>query len=215
MSQGLSEITFLSLLSSLRYRRVSALYAYQLRCSRPDLQKINDWNNIRDENCPRGPLAGRKALHTSFNSGIDEVFLDGARWILLSGNEREHSVHSPQDLRQLFRVFVICLNPYYTLGGRASRSILCRRLSCNDPAIKICADNMRTFLDRSKISCFLAATRTSMTSCATSAEPLVTLRIRYPRNLLPEPPAMAILTIFSKQTPYVLRWLPKIPRQRE
>jgi hypothetical protein len=182
MSQRPSQLTFLSLFSSLRYRRVSALKAYQLRCSRPDLQEVSDGNNIRDEDCPRGPFAGRKALHTSLNCGIDEVFLDAARWILLSGNEREHSVHSLQDLRQLLRVFVVCLNPYYTLGGRASRSILCRPVSCNDPATNICADNMQTFLDRSKISCFLAATRTSMISCATSAEPLVTLQIRHPQS---------------------------------
>jgi hypothetical protein len=50
-------------------------------------------NNIRDEDYQRRPLAGRKALHPSLNGGINEVFLDGARWIFLSGNEREHSVH--------------------------------------------------------------------------------------------------------------------------
>ena len=182
MSQRPSQLTFLSLFSSLRYRRVSALYAYQLRCFRPDLQEVRDGRNIRNEDCPRGPLAGRKALYTSLNCGIDEVFLDGARWILLSGNEREHCVHFLQYLRQLLRVFVVCLNPYYTLGGRASRSILCRPVSCKDPAIDTSADNMRTFLDRSKILCFLAATRTSMISCATSAEPSVTLQIRHPQT---------------------------------
>lgn len=179
MSQGPSKLTVLSLFNSLRYRRVSALYAYQLRCSRPDLQEVSRGSNIRDEHCSRGPLAGRKALHTSLNCGIDEVFLDGARWILLSDNEREHCVHSLQDLRQMLWVFVVYLNQCYTLGGRASRSFLYRPVSCNDPAINTCADNMRTFLDRSKISCFLAATRTSMISCATSAEPLVTLQIRH------------------------------------
>ena len=136
----------------------------------------------RDEDRPRGPLAGRKALHSGLNCGIDEIFLDGARWILLSGNEREHSVHSLQDLRQLLRVSVVYLHPCYTLGGRASRSLLCRPVSYNHPAINICADCMRTCLDRSKISCFLAATRTSMISCATSAEPLVTMQIRYIQN---------------------------------
>lgn len=180
MSQGLSQLTFLSLFSSLRYRRVSALYAYQLICFRPALHKVSGGCNVRGEFCPRGPLAGRKALHTSLNCGMDEIFLDGARWILLFDDEREHSVHVLQDLHQLLRVFVICLNPCNTLGGGASRSILCRPVSCNDPTIVTCAGNTRTFLDRSKISCFLAATRTSMTSCATSAEPLVTLQVRHP-----------------------------------
>ena len=37
----------------------------------------------------RRPLAGRKALDTSFYRSIDEVFLDRACWIFLFGNERE------------------------------------------------------------------------------------------------------------------------------
>ena len=135
-----------------------------------------------DEDCPRGPLAGRKALHTSFDCGIDEVLLDEACWILLSGNEREHSVHTLQDSRQLLRVLVICLDPCHPLGGRASRSILCRLVSCNDPAFRARGDNMTTILDRSKISCFLAATRASMISCATSAEPLTPLQTQSSPN---------------------------------
>lgn len=175
MSRTPSQLTFLSLFSSLRYRRVSALYAYQLRCSRPDLQEVSDRNRVRDKDYSRGPLARRKALHTSLNCGIDEISLDGTRWILLGGNEREHSVRFPQDFRQLLRVFIVCLDPLHTLGGRASGSILSTLISYNDPALDMCADSLRTFLERIKISCFLAATRTSMISCATSAAPLVTL----------------------------------------
>ena len=173
------QLTLWFWLSSLRYRRVSALYAYQLRCSRPDLKEVSDEDSIIDEDCPRGPLAGRKALHTSFHCSVDEVLLGDACWILLSANEREHSVHSVQDSRQLLRVLVICLDPSDTLGSQASRSILNRAISCNDSAIHTRADNMRTFRDKSKISCFLAATRTSIISCATSAELLATLWIRF------------------------------------
>ena len=142
-------------------------------------KEVSDGDLMIDEDCPRGPLAGRKALHTGFDSGIDEVLLGEACWILLSGNEREHSVHSLQDLRQLLRVFVICLDPCQPPGGRASRSILGRLVSCNDPIIHTRGDNMGTFRDRSKISCFLAATRTSMISCATSAEQLAPLQTQY------------------------------------
>lgn len=117
MTQSHSQLTFLSLFTSFRYRRVSALYAYQLSCSRPDLQEVSDWKSIKDEDCPRGPLAGRKALHASLNRGIDEIFLDDARWIRIRGNEGEHSMHSLQDLGQLIRVLVVYLDPCYTLDG--------------------------------------------------------------------------------------------------
>jgi hypothetical protein len=74
--------------------------------------------------CLRGPFAGCKALHTSLNCCIDEVFLGGARWVFLVGNEREHSVHSLQHLCELLRVLVIHLCPYHTLSHRTRRSIL-------------------------------------------------------------------------------------------
>ena len=65
----------------------------------------------------RGPLAGCEALHTSLDCGVDEVSLDFALWIVMRGNEREHSVHLLQDLRQLLWVLVVCLTPGYALGA--------------------------------------------------------------------------------------------------
>ena len=132
---------------------------------------VSDVCDIRDENSPRGPLAGCKALHISLDCGIDEVFLDSACWVVRRRNEREHGVHSLQDLGQLLRVLIVCLNPSYTLGGRCSRSVLCRSISCNDTIINTGANKVRTFLDSSRISCFSVATRTSIISCATSAGP--------------------------------------------
>ena len=111
-------------------------------------------SNARDGNGLRGPLARCKALHARLDCGIDEIFLDYAGWIRLADNEREHGVHSLQNLRQLLWVFVVCLHPRYPLGSLASRSILNSSISLHDTVSDGCEDDVPTFLDNSKISCF-------------------------------------------------------------
>ena len=76
------------------------------------------------EDHPRSPLARCKALHAGLNGGIDEVFLDSARWIILSGDEGEYGVHPSQNLGQLCWVVVVCFHPCEAWGGLSRGSIL-------------------------------------------------------------------------------------------
>lgn len=63
----------------------------------------------------RRPLARCKTLDTGLDRGIDEILLDGARWIVLSSSEGKHSMHASESLRQLLWVLIVRLDPSHRM----------------------------------------------------------------------------------------------------
>ena len=63
------------------------------------------------------PFARGEALHARANAGINEVSLRNAVCVRPGGDEREHGVDAPEDLRQLVSVLVVHLGPGHTGYG--------------------------------------------------------------------------------------------------
>jgi hypothetical protein len=119
-------VTFLSLFSSRRYSRISALPAYQVRCSKLDLYILCEYiaRRLKNLDCSRSPFTRRKALHASLNSGVNKVPLGDITWIRLRDDERKYCMDALQDFCQFLGVLVARLDPCHAWPSVLSGDVL-------------------------------------------------------------------------------------------
>lgn len=130
------------------------------------------------------------------NRSIDEVFLnsDGFFLIKMRRDEGKYSVYALQCFHQFVHFLVIDFGPRNIRDFLTNRNIL-----RSDVSYSRHESGVPTLRVSIKMSCFFVATRTSIISCATSANVSVFMyrTPEYREDLLPVPPAIAILTIFG------------------
>ena len=113
----------------------------------------------------REPFARGESPNPSCNACINEILLCHSTRVQVCNDEREDGIDALQHKLQLRWILVVRLDPFHALWGRSRRSILATWSAGLIQRVGVMREvQNHTFLDKTRISCFPAATRPSITS---------------------------------------------------